>query len=686
MKLTANLFSNAILLLLIASVILSTQSCSTDDDLIIPDEEMENEVEQESEDEEDESSEFVLERLSGSTQKGPYTVGAIITLHELDEDLIPTGRSFTTEITNNIGHFQFDKLSLASPYVELRANGFYYNEVTDNISDSQLGLSALVDLTNEESANINVLTTLENDRVKFLIDDGSSFQEAKLQAASEVLEAFYQETTNVSNSEDLDITNPGANHAVLLAISAIMQGNLSVGELSQLTAKIKNDLTPDGLLDDQNTCIQLSSNASLIDPIIIKDNLDGWYDENSVNASVPDFQEQVSRFIQNTPCLAAAGITYPESGRHGYNLLAPGITTYEVDEDYSLAAELEEGSSLKVRIIGFNWVFSIGQTETGWHVGDWENLQPDLLDSGREFTSARVGALDFEIILREGFGSVVTDELTFEIYENGSSTPTRVKVIKINGIDPFPSSPFELLLGSGSQGEMRSNLIARQFFAGNINDSSLETDTEYGLALWLPKDFTVEYILSGRNFEISNANLHGWQIEDNSSGIDKSYKLTASGYGYYQADLDFVDNIECAIINMVTHINGEPYGDYRLSSFELVEFWGSNNILDKSAEFQAGSAVIFAQLYHESIFRIEVSGAGWKISDNPENEYWEVGTLDPSQNKQTFIADSGKAFEFNINLDIEPYSVPPQILVEVFLATEDCSEMKIESYYLNIKD
>lgn len=133
---------------------------------------------------------FEVSNLLGTSQKGPYLVGSNVTLLEIEDNFSPTGRSFAEDITDNLGSFEFDNLQLASSFVEIRASGFYFNEVTNENSDAQLNLSAIVDLTDQESINVNILTTLEKRRVEHLIGQGNSFSDAKEQATEEILRVF----------------------------------------------------------------------------------------------------------------------------------------------------------------------------------------------------------------------------------------------------------------------------------------------------------------------------------------------------------------------------------------------------------------------------------------------------------------------------------------------------------------
>jgi hypothetical protein len=141
-------------------------------------------------------------------------------------------------------------VQLESPYAELRATGFYFNEVSGNASDAQLTLYALSDLTNKNTVNINIISHLEKNRINLLMsgDNPKTFAEAKLQALAEVLTIFDFDASGVSSSELLDITQAGDGNAKLLAISAILQGNQSVAQMSELLANISTDISSDGVL------------------------------------------------------------------------------------------------------------------------------------------------------------------------------------------------------------------------------------------------------------------------------------------------------------------------------------------------------------------------------------------------------------------------------------------------------
>lgn len=54
-------------------------------------------------------------------------------------------------------------------YIEVIAQGFYYNEVVGEISSANLTLKSLVKIEEKLITNINALTTLSKDRIIYLM-------------------------------------------------------------------------------------------------------------------------------------------------------------------------------------------------------------------------------------------------------------------------------------------------------------------------------------------------------------------------------------------------------------------------------------------------------------------------------------------------------------------------------------
>ena len=99
---------NKIKLLLIATILIVV-ACTKKDDQIIT------------------SDVSINKTLKGLVQKGPYLNGSSILVSELNSDLSQTGKTFTSQILSNNGSFQVSTINLRSPYVALRADGYYFN-------------------------------------------------------------------------------------------------------------------------------------------------------------------------------------------------------------------------------------------------------------------------------------------------------------------------------------------------------------------------------------------------------------------------------------------------------------------------------------------------------------------------------------------------------------------------------
>jgi hypothetical protein len=356
--------------------------------------------------------------VSGFVQKGPFINGTDISIAELTEEMTQTGKMFSSQIMDNKGTFEIRNIELASPFVELKANGFYYNEVANENSTAQLTLFALADVTETSDINVNVLSNLEKNRVQHLVSNGMNFKEAKQQALTEILSVFEMDVDNIADSELLDISKAGEGNAALLAISVILQGYLPVSGLSELLANISADIREDGILNSAELGTTLINNARLIDMEKIRQNLEIKYENLGLTATVPDFEKFVNQFIENTEFEFTAFIEYPPTGKHGLNLLDPGKTDY-TNGTYSMRAILPAGKSLKVEIRGRNWMFPAFQEDTGWLVGEW-----NMADTSRIFTSTRTGDLDFEMRLND-FGEPSPFPIKIEFYENEKHTRTK---------------------------------------------------------------------------------------------------------------------------------------------------------------------------------------------------------------------------------------------------------------------
>lgn len=369
--------------------------------------------------------------VNGYVQKGPYLNGTSIIVSELKDDLAPTGKNFSTQILDNKGTFEIKNIELTSEIVELKASGFYFDEVRNQNSAAQLTLFALSDLNDNNNTNVNILSSLEKSRLNYLVSNGSSFTEAKKQAQKEILAIFEIEKDEIANSELLDISEAGEDNAILLAISVIMQGYLSVSDLSELLANMSTDIREDGMLNSASLGTVLINNAHTIKLQEIRKNLETRYKNLGLQVEIPDFEKYVNEFIGKTDFEYTGGIKYPETGMYGINILDKNRTEYSTGT-YSMKAILPEGSKLNVKIKGqYHWMYRAFQTGTGWRVSDWNDT-----DASRVFTALQTGEIDFEMKLQhhdgvDGFGQSYKNQVEIFVYENEDVEPTWTKTVHI---------------------------------------------------------------------------------------------------------------------------------------------------------------------------------------------------------------------------------------------------------------
>jgi uncharacterized repeat protein (TIGR02543 family) len=237
------------------------------------------------------------EKITGLVQKGPFVSGTSILMNELNSQLSQTGKIFTSQISNDLGLFEISNIELNSSFVEFTASGFYFNEVSGIISISSITLNTLSDISDKTTINVNILTHLEKRRVESLIKQGKSFIEAKKQAKGEILSIFSISLDNNSDFEDFDISKNNEEGGILLAVSIILQGNRSVGELTELLSKIQSDISSDGNLDDETILNSLRISTLTLDLEKIRENVEARYRELNINSIIPDFEKHIYKFL-----------------------------------------------------------------------------------------------------------------------------------------------------------------------------------------------------------------------------------------------------------------------------------------------------------------------------------------------------------------------------------------------------
>lgn len=408
-------------------------------------------------------------KITGFAQKGPFTIGSKVIASELNSNLIETGRTFNGTISDDKGTFSVEGSELVSNYVSLSADGFYFDEVNGVLSSSRLNLNALVDISKGNSLTVNVLTHLEFERVKYLVKSGVEFSKAKEQAQREILDIF-KITDATPNFEKLDISKDGNEHAILLAISAIIQSSRSVASMSEILAKISLDIKEDGKLNAETIKADLLSHAILLNQAKVRTNLTKRLQDLGVNATIGNFEKHIEQFIKASISVVQNQISYPKTGVNGAaNLLAFQDTTIGLGDKYCIFANLPNNSSLKVIVRtapgqAILWVQSILGTLNGWSGGTPNG------DGTRIFENTNVTPYAAMSILQDV-------DFKVEIYENGATTPNRIINIKAT------SMPFISFKESGKHGKNICPQLGSSYpytkgaysFQVNLNDNKEHT-------------------------------------------------------------------------------------------------------------------------------------------------------------------------------------------------------------------
>lgn len=379
--------------------------------------------------EQDKGKNLNLEKISGFVQKGPYLNGSAVTISELTIDLTPNGRNFTSQILDNTGTFEIKNVNLTSQYIELKAEGFYFNEVSNSNSAAQLTLFALSDLSNKSSLNVNILSNLEKNRVDYLVSNGIRFSDAKNQAQTEILSIFEINKDGISESEQLDITKHGDDNAILLAVSVIIQGYLLVSDLSELLANISTDIREDGQLNSQSLGSTLINNAKTIKLEKIRKNLESRYEELGLNITIPDFEKYVNLFIDSTEFIVTNNITYPLIYDSKINIITDSLFIVNPGIKYSISAYLPIGRTLKICCRpskGYDWgaLGFFGSDLVGF---EFHNYRPDsviLSAVGHD------GIINCPAMFGGSSAPVSPTSIDFLIYEDDSKNPTKVKTVR----------------------------------------------------------------------------------------------------------------------------------------------------------------------------------------------------------------------------------------------------------------
>jgi len=226
--------------------------------------------------------------LEGKVEKGPFTQGSTVTIQELNQNLALTGKSFQTDITNNEGDFKIEAaIEFVSPYVQIACDGYFFNEVTGELSSSQIRLESIVDISNKRSINVNILTHLTKDRISNLMKEGDSYKDAASQAREELLISFGLQKYKELEFEDLSISSGESGSGALIIISSILLADRTEAQLTEYISGLKENFSTSGTFpDDEIQSFKDASKQLSIEDIA--SNIVSRYKDLGKNILVPD--------------------------------------------------------------------------------------------------------------------------------------------------------------------------------------------------------------------------------------------------------------------------------------------------------------------------------------------------------------------------------------------------------------
>lgn len=230
-----------------------------------------------------------LIEVEGKVEKGPFTQGSTVTMQELDANLALTGNSFQTDIRSNEGDFKFEtSLEFQSQFAQIACDGYFFNEIEGDLSNSQIRLEAIVSTEDENGFNVNILTHLVKDRmIKLIKEDNYSYKNASLKASEELLGNFGLQRYKDLEFRNISITSENDNSGVLITISSILLYNRSEAEFTEYIASLKTSFTENGIFSD--TVKEALRETSLsLDTENIRKNIITRYAELGKEITVPN--------------------------------------------------------------------------------------------------------------------------------------------------------------------------------------------------------------------------------------------------------------------------------------------------------------------------------------------------------------------------------------------------------------
>jgi hypothetical protein len=343
--------------------------------------------------------------LSGLAQKGPFLMGSDVTIIELNNELNPTGKVFFSTIEDNTGYFSFPDVVFESNFIQIKAEGEYFNEVIGSVNAfSEIILQSIVDISDNSTINVNIITHLVQARAIQLVNEGMNFSDAYDQAFNELLAVFYVENTGFSQPQNLDLTTPDANGGILLLISSIIQSNISGFSFSEFLTVLASDFKDNGNIDNEENQKNLATCGLVLNLEEVRNNLISRYEEIGILIDPYSGSQFLKNFNNSNSFPTIFDGLFPVTVNGYNNLINEGDTVFiDKNQLYSIAViggEASDFSNIHVAITSTSNNFSTSGID--WYVDGntlryIKNFDSSDLIIPIEFTGA--GSLELELFI-----------------------------------------------------------------------------------------------------------------------------------------------------------------------------------------------------------------------------------------------------------------------------------------------
>ena len=298
--------------------------------------------------------------IEGYVQKGQLVKGSQVTAFVLDQQLKATGNSYPANISDDLGAFAID-VKVEEPFLELRAEGYYFNEVTGEVSESPIYLEAM---GNQQSTNLNInlFTTITKPRIKKLLADGMGWETSTLTAQEELLSALGVDDTT-EDFTDIDITGTDKSDALLLAFACIIQQDRSISEIITLIQNAASEFEAEGKITEK-TVNAILANRAAVNPFEVAHNIAEYYSEKSITGkSLPAFYKYIDEKYNADFVIANSSMMdiYPETSMN-YGAIESSCDIL-ADIEFDVECADEDVTLIKKQIIGSLYNVSIAIPE-----------------------------------------------------------------------------------------------------------------------------------------------------------------------------------------------------------------------------------------------------------------------------------------------------------------------------------